>query len=386
MVLRRNSYAAQTAKVASANSRALRNRSSAPESRPQAPPARSSIRGRDGGGSFEERAPDRPTPQQGPKIDLFKPVRDFVKPVDDWLQRESVASAERANDFWGSLTGSVAKGQEMAQESNTITGSAIMGDKKRFDETVTKIKDREQKFADDKAAEDDLKFSNATAVRVRELTPDEWNALPLDQQQAITANFAAYQAGIADRRAGGTSNTDAVMEQFGIDTDKVQAEDFISGEAITREEDINNQGLEGALPRLQVFEMFKQSPTFDNPALTDMLASGQDFISSLGRSGVLDPQVAGLAGVQTPAAQQVQELLGDDLQYLDQTFKGMSKRAVWDLLQVDEQANADMKADLDLWKSRVNPTLLKQYFLDTYPEMDDPNYFSRDEFATNWLN
>lgn len=230
-----------------------------------------------------------------------------------------------------------------------------------------------------------LGYSNAH-IKVRPLTESEWQSLDPETQQMVVANFAAYQAGLADQQAGGTENTQRVINDFGFNVDGVSAQDFINGDALLTTSDILGRKTANVGARQQVGNAWAASQAFDEPGISALLQQGTNLIQAMqGGSTVLSSQTMANAGAQTATSQLRAILDENQLSDLYSVLQGLASRQVNDNLTTDAQLNDDLRRDLATTTQGLDPALVAGYFEENYPRQASPDILSYDEFRRTWL-
>ncbi|QYC53811.1 hypothetical protein SEA_EUGENEKRABS_41 [Microbacterium phage EugeneKrabs] len=247
---------------------------------------------------------------------------------------------------------------------------------------------------------------------VRQLSQEEWDALDLKTQQAITANYALYQATQADKgmepgereegyddlvskifgEDGGSDtyapNTIRVLKELGYMNEQNDLDYFLNGGAILSEDELlNGKGNEA---RLSVLDELQNSSTWQNSNLVPMLEQGTSLIESLRQGDALSADTLRLAGISPLAMYDIDPERADALNGL---MQGMASRDVWAAFETDPEASASFKADFDHITNGMDPTLVARYFRESYPQYfqnaafgDANSYMTPDEFYANWLS
>ena len=256
-------------------------------------------------------------------------------------------------------------------------------------------------------------ISGGQDLGVRELTPEEWDKLDLATQQAITANYALYEATQADRALepgervegyddtvsaifgteGGSDtyapNTIRVLAELGYANPDNDLDYFLNGGAILTEDELLNKGLRNE-GRMGILEELQNSSTWDNSNLVPMLEEGTSLIESLRQGDALSADTLRLAGIQPLAMYDIDPERMDALNGL---MQGMASRDVWNAFSQDAEVSNSFKKDFDSITNGLDPALVSQYFRESYPQYfenaaygDSNSYMTPDEFFNTWLN
>lgn len=272
---------------------------------------------------------------------------------------------------------------------NPGTRSTINAGVKKPDGSFTTLQQRDQQRYDDKVEvartgekpDKNIRLSGIGRLQTRQLTPEEWAAMSPEQQQGIVANYAAYQAGQADKAAGTTENSKAAIEELGLKG--VSAQDLVSGRAITTANDLDadrNNNRAGVGARTEVFGQLSASSVFDNESLRAALAAGQGLLDGL-RSSMPGSTIG--AAVGQSAVSKLDDAAREEL---DNVLEGLASRNVWARIQAEPELNQRLQADLADVVQKYGQDQVTQYFDESYKGFaGDDGFMSYDEFMANWL-
>ncbi|QDF16994.1 hypothetical protein HWC33_gp41 [Microbacterium phage TinyTimothy] len=247
---------------------------------------------------------------------------------------------------------------------------------------------------------------------VRQLSQEEWDRLDVKTQQAITANYALYQAAQADNALesqereegyddlvtsifgseGGSDtyapNTIRVLSELGYTNLNNDLDNFLNGGAILSENELLN-GV-GNEARLSVLDELQNSVAWENSNLVPMLEEGTSLIESLRQGDALSADTLRLAGIEPLALYDIDPERMDALNGL---MQGMASRDLWAAFETDAEAGDSFQADFDAITSGMDPSLVARYFRENYPQYfqnaaygDANTYMTPEEFYANWLS
>lgn len=248
-------------------------------------------------------------------------------------------------------------------------------------------------------------------TRVRKLSDQEWAGLSPEQQQQVTANFALYNASLDDKKLqsespaidyqdqvkrifgdteqkGYAPNTLKVLEDLGVDPtqSKAQVNDFLSGAALSSFDEITGTASESRKGATALRTSLGTAPAFQSEGLQAAIASGQSLLAALANDGSVSSTIKQYAGVNNDP---VNQLTPEQVQGLQNLGRDMASRSVWDMIQTDPAANAQMEANRNEVLAGIDPAIAKRYFAQTLPSIlgTEPGgeYMNYDEFAANWL-
>ncbi|QQO39330.1 hypothetical protein SEA_CRUNCHYBOI_44 [Microbacterium phage CrunchyBoi] len=256
-------------------------------------------------------------------------------------------------------------------------------------------------------------FGSGQSFEVRQLSQEEWDQLDLKTQQAITANYALYQATQADKAGsegeqlegydeavnaifgaeGGSDtyapNTIRVLSELGYTNDNNDLDYFLQGSAILGEKELLGED-QSNMARMSVLEDLTNSTAWQNSNLVPMLEEGNSLLDSLRQGDALSADTLRLAGVSPMALYDIDPERTDALNGL---MQGMASRDLWDAFGSDAEASNSFKQDFDHITSGLDPALVSRYFRETYPQYfqnaaygDANRYMTPDEFYANWLS
>jgi len=259
-------------------------------------------------------------------------------------------------------------------------------------------------------------FGKPGARQVVELTDEQWAGLSPEQQKGVIANYALYQASLADQelairsnnkeevesdygsrvndlfgKEGGSDryapNTVRVLEELGYQTKRGDLDLFLNGSAIATYDDLLGKSPEKErAPRLEAFNELSGSKAFQNDQLTAMLESGSSLIDSIGAVDVFSDATKSLAKLPKPALSQLND---EQASTLDDVLTGMSDQLLWSRIQEGSEPEkaARLQQMLSDVTNQVGEDTVTNYFLQRYDEQPEarPGFMSREEFINNWI-
>ncbi|WNM73252.1 hypothetical protein SEA_DUMPQUIST_41 [Microbacterium phage DumpQuist] len=351
-----------------------------------------------GGRSFDE--PVEPTRNWFEQTFLPKPALNDEEKADFKLEKEKAAAqqsperdlGDRLPGLWdNSFLEGLARPFIPLDEANENDASALNA-----------VQQSQQSFQDQYTPGE---------VTFRHLSQEEWDALDVKTQQAITANYALYQATQADKALtpgereegyddmvgsifgtdGGSDtyapNTVRVLTELGYTNVQNDLDNFLNGGAILSESDL----LEGKAndARAQLLQDFQGASAWQNSNLVPMLEQGTSLIDSLRQGDALSADTLRLAGIQPLALYDIDPERMDALNGL---MQGMASRDLWAAFESDPEASSSFKADFDSITNGLDPALVSRYFRESYPQYfqnaafgDSNAYMTPDEFYATWL-
>lgn len=251
------------------------------------------------------------------------------------------------------------------------------------------------------------KFRDPGKRIVKELTPEQWNALSAEQKQGVIANFALYQASLEDQQyrnqpnetgaedyqaaseaifgeAGGSHHyapaTIKVLKELGY-APKEGTSDldlFVSGKALASYEDILGQTPQTGGARMEVFNDLSNASIWSDPELKARLEKGNDLLAALSGSGSAIGQYSGadtFAGIQDA-----------DKQELDKMLSGLANRSFYERLKVEPDLNQAVQAELAAAKEKYGEQVVGRYFADNVATYDNTtDFMTAEEFQQAWL-
>lgn len=243
---------------------------------------------------------------------------------------------------------------------------------------------------------------------VRQLTDEEWAGLDPEEQEGIIANYALYEAALADQGAEGQAddayndsvlsifgegggsntympNTIKVLEELGYDGTTGDLDNFRTFNAIADYRDIlgDSTPLAGQEGRRQVFDSLAASTAFDDEGIQASLQAGASLLDSLRNSGSFAPTVYQFSGVGNDP---VSSLAAEDQDYLMTMLKGLASRDIWNRLGSEQNLNDEVTADLQAARDKYGDDVVSTFFANNITNFtNNTDFMTPEEFKTNWI-
>jgi hypothetical protein len=249
-----------------------------------------------------------------------------------------------------------------------------------------------------------------TPVGTRELSMDEWNSLTRDQQQAVVANAALYNATQADKalhqktadqkddasyldsidaifgKEGGSDvyapNTVKVLGELGYKNDKSDLDLFLNGSAASTLDQIKSTDQGARTDLLHGLATAPQAFGDKNQTYQAALEKGASILDALKSTGTFSPEVSRFGGVPLNAAQRIPE---DKRAALSDMLVGMADQGVWNTITTDPEKNAQFTQALQSATSGLPESDVADFFKEQYGNLSGDNLMPFEQFSKYWL-
>jgi hypothetical protein len=316
------------------------------------------------------------------------------------------------NDFWGGLNEQMSAGSDFDKSTRDYANLYNQAQVAQHDPFGIATK-QHQNFVQDKAdqeAHDSYasKFQAAPNMTVQEVSQADWDAMTPQQQKGIIANYALYQASLADKalpkdasrdthynddvsklfgdKGGSDSyapNTVKVLQDLGFkNSGSEDLDEFLNGGVLNNSWN-TSRDTPSTQARADLFNRLANASNFSGDNVTAAEGAGLPLLDALRRASNFSDDFLKQAGVGLTAAGQLTEA---QRKLLDNAQMGMRRKDVWDQIQSDPNVNNALKSTISEAYQGIDPKLATQYMLENYQaDTTDPNQMSFEDFKKNWI-
>jgi len=248
---------------------------------------------------------------------------------------------------------------------------------------------------------------------VREVPQAEWNAMSPEQQRAITANWALYQATLADKEIeqkenpaedyqqafssvfgknvnqqskSYAPNTVKLLNELGYSSEDVNLDSFLDGSALSSYQDILGREPVGytSQVRTSVRNALGGADFWTAPELQKSLEAGQSLIQAMRSSGTAS---SSFLGYIDPIQDYDSMIPADRKERIDKILWGMASKGVYQRIQQEPELKQALHDELDELTSNVDPNVLANYWLKNYEAIlgGGEEFMSPQDFERIWI-